>query len=876
VTEVSLDVLDWPQTLAAGPAIAGGKGYNLARLHRYGFRVPRGGVVVADVYRRIVAGLPAAPLQIVAGASAEQATSPEVVAALDQVRRAFDTPERLAAIESTVAVFLRSAGLIWSNLAVRSSATAEDSARASFAGIHQSRLNVRGQGDVTRAVAACYGSLWTPQALAYRRRMGYSDADVLCAVVLCEMVVAAGTDEPKAAGVGFTADPATGRRDLFMIDSGPGLGEGVVSGRIDPCRIVYRLVKDRLELHERGPGTSHLSPAAERELVETMLRVHWALGEGQDPQDVEWAFDGERIWLVQARPATRLRRAVPDEVAALPTYWSTANIKDAVPGVVCTLSWSLLRSIVDELAFAGPIAAGYELPRGAELVRRIRGRGYFELTLMQWVMHDSLGVSPAEFGQAMGGHQPHLALADGTKASKRRRARARLRLVRRVWKVSEGLEAEVRRQDAVLRPIHALRFPEMSRAELSNVFGHLMRVHDRLDPAVGLANMASGPWELGLMGMLQPMFGDRARAVMGRLLAGTGSVSSAEHGYAVLHLANIARTDPAALDWLKVKSSPVDLTTLDEHSPFRTALQAFLDRYGHRAVYEADMLNPRWAEDPTYVLDQVRLVLADAAAFSVRGNAERIAREAEVEVRKRSRLRAPLVMWLAGRMRAATAAREHAKSALVASVLPLRRLVLDIGRRLGAEGHLDRPEDALHLSVSDLVCWLHGWWDGAGARALTGDRARQRTEWLSEPAPPDVVTQDAITPGRGGAPVPQSPVPPTPDPRSPIPVRVTEWTGIAAAPGVARGRARVVHHPHESNHFLSGEVLVAPSTDPGWTPLFLRAAAIVMETGGYLSHGAIVAREFGIPAVVNIPGVLTAIADGDVLTVDGDGGRVTR
>jgi pyruvate,water dikinase len=297
-------------------------------------------------------------------------------------------------------------------------------------------------------------------------------------------------------------------------------------------------------------------------------------------------------------------------------------------------------------------------------------------------------------------------------------------------------------------------------------------------------------------------------------------------------------------------------------------LERFLDRYGHRAVYEADMLNPRWAEDPSYVLDQVRLALADGAALAVRGNAERIAREAEAEIRSRSRLRAPLVMWLARQMRAATAAREHGKSALVASVLPARRLVLDIGRRLALEGHLDRPEDVLHLSVADVACWLHGWWDGSGARALAGDRARQREAWLSEEAPPDVVTE-------GVTPDPRSPIP---GPRSsiPDPRGVREWSGIAAAPGVARGRARVVHHPHDSDHFKSGEVLVAPSTDPGWTPLFLRAAAIVMETGGYLSHGAIVARELGIPAVVNIPGVLREISDGDVLTVDGDGGRVTK
>ena len=444
---------------------------------------------------------------------------------------------------------------------------------------------------------------------------------------------------------------------------------------------------------------------------------------------------------------------------------------------------------------------------------------------------------------------------------------AGLRLVRTLWKVSEKLEVEVQRQDAVLRPMRALNFAELSRPELGDIVERLQRVHDRLDPAVGLANMASGPWEIALTGVLTPLFGDRARAVMGRLLAGTGAVSSAEHGYAVLHLANIARNDPEATAWLASRQPGTTWTRLGVTSPFRDELDRFLDRYGHRAVYEADMLNPRWAEDPSYVIDQVRLALADGAAFAVRGNAERISREAEAEVRARNRLRAPLVMWLARRMRAATAAREHAKSALVASALPTRRLALEIGRRLAFEGHLDRPEDALDLSLADLACWLHGCWDGSGAKALAGDRARQRQAWLSEDDPPDVVTEGATA-----AAVPVSiPAP------SIVPAGDRDqWSGIAAAPGVARGAARVVRHPHESNHFKSGEVLVAPSTDPGWTPLFLRASAIVMETGGYLSHGAIVAREFGIPAVVNIPGVLRDIADGDVLTVDGDTGRVRR
>lgn len=870
-------VLDWKSTLDAGPGVCGGKGYNLARLHRYGFRVPRGGVIAADLYRRVLAGLPAPPQKTVAGATADQAADAQILAALEEVRLAFDTRDCFSVIEATMAPFLRDAGLIWSNLAVRSSATAEDSARASFAGIHQSRLNVRGQSDVARAVAACYGSLWTPQALAYRRRMGYRDEEVLCAVVLCEMVVAPGTDAPRAAGVGFTADPLTGRRDLLVIDAGPGLGAAVVSGRLDPQRIVYRIVKDRLVRHERDAGQPILPAEAERELADTLVRVHWALGEGQDPQDVEWAFDGERIWLVQARPATRLPRPVPAEVAALPRYWSTANIKDAVPGVVCTLSWSLLKAVVEGLLFAGAADAKYALPLGAEVVRRIRGRGYFEVTLLQWVLHDAFGATPAELARAMGGHQPQIEVAPGTNADRRRRAMAQLRLARKLWNVTENLADEIRRQDVVLGQMRALHFGELSRPELGDVFERLLRVHDGLDPAIGLANMASGPWERALTGVLTPLFGERAHAVMGRLLAGTGALISAEHGYAVLHLANIARTDPDAAAWVRSRRPAATWTSLGVTSKFRDELERFLEQYGHRAVYEADMLNPRWAEDPTYVVDQVRLAMADSTAFAVRGNAERIAREAEAEVRARSRLRAPLVMWLSRRMRAAMAARERGKSALVASALPTRRLALEIGRRLAFEGHLDRAEDVLDLSLSDLACWLHGWWDGTGANRLAGDRRRQREAWLQEPDPPDVITEgaDEVSRTSSGRPI-AGPRPQASDPHRHARGAEHQWSGIAVAPGVARGTARVVRHPHESDHFRSGEVLVAPSTDPGWTPLFLRASAIVMETGGYLSHGAIVAREFGIPAVVNIPGVLREIADGDVLTVNGDAGSVTR
>jgi pyruvate,water dikinase len=186
--------------------------------------------------------------------------------------------------------------------------------------------------------------------------------------------------------------------------------------------------------------------------------------------------------------------------------------------------------------------------------------------------------------------------------------------------------------------------------------------------------------------------------------------------------------------------------------------------------------------------------------------------------------------------------------------------VLEIGSRLVANGHLDRQEQVFDLTASDLRNWIEEIWDGCGARELSNDRRERRELWLREVAP-DVVPGEGATAG----------------PLSVSQVNTSDgWRGIAVSAGHASGAARVITSPQDGARLSQNEILVAPSTDPGWTPLFLRASAIVMETGGYLSHGAIVAREYGLPAVVNIPGVLAAVRDGEMLTVDGDEGTVRR
>jgi pyruvate,water dikinase len=211
-------------------------------------------------------------------------------------------------------------------------------------------------------------------------------------------------------------------------------------------------------------------------------------------------------------------------------------------------------------------------------------------------------------------------------------------------------------------------------------------------------------------------------------------------------------------------------------------------------------------------------------------------------------------------LRRAWAVRELGKSALVASILPVRRVVLELGRRMVEHGRIDQPEYLLHLADCDLNSLLNGYWDGSGVRELVSDRAARRETWLREDAP-DVI------PGEGAAHLPAV------EPSAPV---NGVWKGIAVSAGQVTGIGRVVRRAEDGSHLRPGEILVAPATDSSWTPLFLRASGVVMEMGGYLSHGSIVAREYGLPAVANIPGLLRQLKDGDTLRVNGDLGTLER
>lgn len=877
-------LLSYEQAASAGPLVGGGKGWSLGRLARYGFPVPAGTVLVADAYREhLVAARIEAVSDALADVPADGADAPATVARLDGIRDAILATPLPGPVVDAVTALLECGPLAGRPIAVRSSATAEDSADASFAGIHESVLNVVGVPAALDAIRRCYASLWTPRALAYRRRMGISDDAVACAVVLCAMVGRAGQPSelyqpPVAAGVAFSADPRTGRRDRIVVNAAPGLGEALVSGHVNPAEIEVEVTDGGPAVVARRGGFHGLPTDAQVvALARLVLRVHWSLGDGQDPRDVEWAYDGERFWLVQARPIARLPRVTPGAVRSLPVIWSNANLKDAVAGVPSALGFSILQPILRAILYTHVEQVGYVVPAGMETLRRIDGRVYFDLTSMAWLMYDSLGITPADLNLSLGGMQPEIPVpGDPLKGPQAgRRKLARLRLLKLLWQSARIYEREI---DGVRAQVRVRSRDDLSRLSNAEIVAWRDRSAGDLMAFARLfaINNAGSFWDKQLSDFVDKLRPGAGPRITSGLLAGSNEVVTAEHGYRLVELARLAEDESEARAYLE--TTPLDpwgWRCLPATSRFRRAFERFLDEFGHRGVYEVEIANPRWSEDPSYLLEQIRAFVDQQQVVGDRGRAVARRRAAERDVRTLPPWSRPLVGWLASRARRAAALREAGKSAMVATMVMTRMMTAELGGRMTAADLLDRPDDIFHLSWWDILAWAQGDWDGAGARVLAADRAAQQATWLVLD-PPDVTVLDAAgrpaeLPGTVAAVVGPAPAEPVDDASDGASLRLR---GAGVSAGRARGPARVIRHPAEGHRLQPGDVLVAPSTDPAWTPLFLRASAVVTEVGGYLSHGAIVAREYGLPAVVNVPRALTVVQDGQMLTVDGDTGEV--
>ena len=878
--------LTWQQAYEAGVVHCGGKGWNLARLHRFGFNIPDGGVLSSDTYKQLIGAPTIAPLiHQLQSIPDDRLAEPDTVQRLEAIRQAIFAVGLPVQFAQQLTLFVEQQALFNTPLAniplaVRSSATLEDGESASFAGIHESYLNIIGLSAIEQAVLNCFTSLWTLRAVTYRRKMGIDNPALGCAVVIMALV------DAQSSGVAFSCDPATGREDISVINANFGLGESVVSGVIEPDE--YQLNTHDMTLLSRKTGsktkrtqpnanggtrlTDSASARHDQVLQEAQIidlgrlvqRVHWALDEnaGEQHQDIEWAFNGQAFFLLQARPVTALPRLTCDALRHQADIWSNGNFRDAAPLVQCTLVASLFSHQVNVILRAPFESIGYPLPAGLRFVKSFQGRPYCNSSLMQWLYFDSTGFLPAATNRSMGGHQQEIEIdvkARGGLGKKLCRGWGTVKLMREMNRHKKVASARAAEEAAFADALLRADLTAMSDETLAN---ELQQCEQRIEayarPFIMLTARSGSA--IMLFDLLEKHLPGKGTALANALLTGAGDITSADHGYRLQDLAALVETDSAAQLFFNTEPfAPNRWQSLPESSAFKQAFQAFIDEYGHRAVYEIYLNNPRWREDPDYLLKVIKQSIGSPPSSALKTQQKEKAKQAWQSIKKQIPLyRRVVIKSLVKQAAAGAASKEMAKSVYIRLFEPLRRVFLEAGRRFESRGLLQRDDEIFHCAYIEVTSILTGDWDGSGLMPLIQSRQARKTE-LEALSPPDLILGDqpqyAQPVSRGSG---------------------NKLTGMGVAAGYAEGPARLIHSPEQGIALRPGDVLAAPSTDPAWTPLFLNAVAIVMETGGQLSHGAIVAREYGIPAVVNIPGLLNVIRDGEQIVVDGDRGIVER
>ena len=853
-------VVDLAELAADRVGEAGGKAANLGELIRAGFDVPPGFCLTTEAYRRAVQGT------VVESGSATDA--PAARAAL----LAAPIPESVAdAVRGAYARLVPAGG---GRVAVRSSATAEDLPGASFAGQQDTYLNVEGIDDVLDAVHRCWASLWTDRAVAYRAAQGIDGSGVALAVVVQQMV------DAESAGVLFTADPVTGRRRQAVLDAARGLGDAVVSGAVDPDHFVVDTATGRILDRRRGDPVGHetasLTDAQVQSLASLGDRVEDAFG---SPQDIEWAMDaGGRLWLTQSRPVTTLY-PVPVRSAPLPAddtrVFFCVSLAQGLHRPVTPMgiaAFRLMGSGFLDLVGRRP-ARILDGPQGFAVAGDrifVDATPFVRSAVGREIMPRALDVMEARSAVVLRGlfSDPRFSVLP---RSRRRFAPPALRLAARIrlpFIVGQALVSPAAAQRRVRRLMDEVRARDVPPG--GDIATRVDGVVDLLFGALPLAprslpGAAVGFAMLGLAGRL--VRGSAEPGDLQTVLRSAPNNVTTEMDLVLWRVAVSARDDAESASALTTRTAR-DLADGYRAGSLPAVLQRgmaeFLGRYGQRAVAEIDLGMPRWSDDPTHLFGVLSGYLRlDADAATPEGHFAAGAHDARTmmlslvrRVRRRSRIRAAAVRFCLRRARALVGMREMPKFLMITAMSRARRAMLQVGRELADSSRIAEPEDVFFLDFDETRRAAAG----ADLRTTITQRREHYDAELRRRHVPRVLLSDGTelealgSPHTAGA--------------------EGSLRGTPASAGIVTAAARVILDPVGAQ-LEPGEILVAPSTDPGWTPLFLTAGGLVMEMGGANSHGAVVAREYGIPAVVGVPRATELIATGTEVTVDGAGGAVT-
>ncbi len=878
----------------ASLSLVGGKAANLGEMIRAGLPVPPGFCVTTAAYTLVAGASNLEPIL------AELTTTPvgdtaRLTALASAAREKLLATPIPASISEAIIEAYRVLG-DGVPVAVRSSATAEDLPFASFAGQQDTYLNILGEDALVAAVRRCWASLWTDRAVSYRASNAIDPHNVRLAVAVQRMV------DATVAGILFTANPLTGKRRQAVIDASPGLGEAVVSGAVNPDHFVVntaggeiverRLGDKRVTIQTcAGGGTRRVEQSGQDNaacLSDEQVRTLANLGTKVEahygaPQDTEWAIDASgHLWLTQARPITTLfplPATAPATDDVLRVYFSL-NVVQGVYRAFTPMGLSFAH------LFGSSMASAFGMPPrdrliGPAVLSEAASRLFLDVTVpLRSAFGRRLLIGAAHIGEARSAGLFEQLTTD-----------PRLSLVpARRWRFARTFAAFMAFTRAPLYLPQALLQPQAAVARVQRISAELQQFNtivEKAGPAGSIERLATLEQFLldntpRILGRIAPTFicGLLAHHLAGRLLNGLATPDelqsvlrglphnpTTEMDLALWELAQHIQSDAVAARYLcetPLAQQGDDYRAGSLPHLLQQELSAFLEAYGHRGVAEIDVGLPRWSEDPTHLLGALAnyLQLSDpnmAPDVQFQRGAREAAAMATVLTRRatrKGRLRGLLVGFLLNRTRQLAGMREMPKFCVVSLLARAREQLWLIGEKLTQARRLEQAGDIFFISLSEAQAALLG----TDMRPIVQERHATYEHELKRRHIPRVLLSDGTEPAASQAQAVES--------------AAKTLRGTPASSGVVSGKARVILDPTGA-HLEPGEILVAPSTDPGWTPLFLTAGGLIMEMGGAISHGAVVAREYGIPAIVGVPGATEHIATGQHVTIDGSTGIVT-
>jgi phosphoenolpyruvate synthase/pyruvate phosphate dikinase len=860
-------------------ALVGGKGANLGELSRIdGIRVPEGFCVTTEAYQRIIAQTPEfhALLEQLSLLKVEDRERIREISG--KIRSVIEGAAIAKDIDEAVTSYLTKLGDKGA-YAVRSSATAEDLPLASFAGQQDTYLNIIGKSAILQHISKCWASLFTDRAVVYRMQNGFDHHKVHLSVVIQKMVF------PQAAGILFTADPVTSNRKVMSIDASFGLGEALVSGLVDADNYkvregkiaekkvstkklaIYALKEGGTKEQQIVPDQQNMQTLTDEQILQlekTGRKIETHFGR---PQDIEWCLDGGQLYIVQSRPITTLYPLPVVNDGKQHVYMSLAH-QQLMLDTIKPLGMSFFQIGFRKLAGGVTVEAGGRLYMdvSADLGSRLGGTTFVKVglgssdVLIQKALTNLLNRK--DYIKAL----PHGKLSIGVTGGTTGQIVAGLIQAIKINRENDAnlLQKIIAKNDALTCDM-GQRIKSISGVGL---FDFILQDMEQAYKSIVLENYGVGIVQAlassSLHNNLQKWLGEKsATDILSQALS--NNVTS-EMGLELLDVADVVRQYPAVMGYFLQADDATffeDLAQLEGGAAVSDSLRQYLKKYGARCPGEIDISRPRWAEKPTMLIP---LILNNIKNFEP-GSHKMIFEQKRLEAEQKEQELISRIEQLSGGQRKAKSTkktisvfrnfigfREYPKYALMQRHYVYKQALLREAARLVQKGVIQEPEDIYYLSFEELRQVVST--NRLDYRIITKRKGDYAV--YDKLTPPRVMTSDGevITGEYEIGEIPRGAL-----------------IGTPVSSGIIEGRARVVLKLEDA-HIEQGDVLVTAFTDPSWTPLFVSIKGLVAEVGGMNTHGAIVAREYGLPAVVSIENATRLIKDGQRIRINGTKGYV--